>query len=480
LANELIINYRPYETRVALLENGKLAELYIERKNSIDILGNIYKGKVVRVLPGIQAAFVNIGLERTGFLCLQDLSEYEHNNGSLSIEDLLYEGQDIMVQVAKEPTKNKGARLTTNISLPGRRLVLMPFSRHIGISRKIKDKNERERLKEIIEEIRPKDMGIIIRTISKGATKEKLKTEMEFLLKVWENIKTKAQRNSVPILLYKELSITLKAVRDLFTMEVDRLIIDSFEEYTALMSFINSFAPGLRYSIEFYEESGSIFEHYGIESEILKTLQRRVWLKSGGYIVIEQTEALTAIDVNTGSYVGENNPEETVLKTNLEAVKEIAYQIRLRNIGGLIVIDFIDMNKKSNRDKVFNALKEAFNRDKAKTNILYISSLGLVEMTRERTRSDLRGFLAETCPYCSGRGLVRSRQSISYEIFRELERKRNAIGNDKIHVFVHPDVNLFIKEYEQNNIKYLENTLNRKIVFIPKNDLHIEKYEIVS
>ncbi len=479
MAGALIINCRPYETRVALLENGRLAELYIERENSQYILGNIYKGKVIRVLPGIQAAFLNIGLNRTGFLCAQDMNATE-KDAILSIEASLYEGQEIMVQVAKAPTKAKGARLTTNIAIPGRRLVLLPHSTHIGISRKIKDKQERDRLKEIIDEIRPKDMGIIARTISKGVSKDKLSSEIRFLLRLWEEIRSKMERASAPALLYKEPSMTLKAVRDLFTREVDRLVIDSREEYDAVMNFVNSFAPGLRYSIELYDNSSPIFEHYGIEAEIEKTLKRRVCLKSGGYIVIEQTEALTAIDVNTGGYVGKDDPEETALRTNLEAVKEIAYQVRLRNIGGLIVIDFIDMHKKSDRDRVFNALKEAFNKDKAKTNIQYISTLGLVEMTRERTRLDLKESLAETCPYCSGRGLVRSRQSICYEIFRELERKKGTLSDEKIHVLVHPDIEIFIRECEQGHLKEMEQSLRRKIVFIPKGDLHIEKYEIVS
>ena len=475
----LIINCRPYEKRVALLENGRLVELYIERKNSQDITGNIYKGKVVRVIPGIQAAFVNIGLNKTGFLCAQDM--YECGREVLpQIENLLRQGEEVVVQVVKAPTKAKGARLTTNIAIPGRRLVLMPHNRHIGVSKRIKNKEERDRLKKIIEKIRPSNMGIIARTISEGVSKDKLSSEIKFLLRLWEDINLKIKRLPAPALLYRELSITLKAVRDLFTREVDRLIIDSKEEYNALLDFVHSFAPALKHSVELYDESIPIFDYYGIEPEIEKTLQRRVWLKSGGYIVIEQTEALTAIDVNTGSYMGEDDPEETILKTNLEAVKEIAHQIRLRNIGGLIVIDFIDMDKKSDRDRVFNTLKEAFSKDKAKTNIQYISTLGLVEMTRERTRLDLKESLAEICPYCSGRGLVKSRQSICYEIFRELERKTNSLGDEKIHVLVHPEIDMFIKEYEQNHLKQIEQTLCKKIVFVPKGDLHIEKYEIVS
>jgi len=477
LSAQLIINYRSYETRVALLEDGRLAELYIERNNFWDILGNIYKGKIVRVLPGIQAAFVDIGTQRTGFLCIQDMPKRDEED--LRIEDQLYEGQEIVVQVVKSPAKGKGPRLTTNIAIAGRRLVLMPYSSNIGVSKKIKEKEERERLKSIADEIRPDEMGVIVRTISKGTTKEKLQEEMRFLYGLWKDISSKIKSFPAPSLLYREPSITLKAIRDLFTRDVDKLVIDSRGEYKAIMDFINDFAPGLRYCIELYEGSKPIFERYGIEPEIDKLFQQRVPLKSGGFIVIEQTEALTAIDVNTGSYVGEYDVEETALRTNLEAVKEIAYQIRLRNISGLIVIDFIDMEKKANRDKVFSALKDAFNKDKAKTNIQYISNLGLVEMTRERKRLDLRESLTEPCPYCSGRGLVKSRESICYEIFRELEKRKSVLGNEKIHVFVHPEVNLFVREFKEEYIKKLEKDLGKKIVFVPKEELHIENYEIV-
>ncbi len=475
---QLIINSRPYETRVALLEDGRLAELYIERHNFQDILGNIYKGKVVRVLPGIQAAFIDIGIERTGFLGIQDIASHQNQS---RIEDFIYEGQEIVVQVIKAPTKGKGARLTTNLAIAGRRLVLMPYNKNIGVSKKIKEKEERERLKKIATEIRPeKDMGVIVRTISKGMTKEKLKQEMDFLYKLWNDIKEKSKRYSAPSIIHREPSIILKSIRDLFTRDVDKLIIDSLDGYREILGFINDFAPGLRYSIELYRGEKPIFEKYGIEGKINTVFKRKVPLKSGGFIVIEQTEALTAIDVNSGSYVGENDLEETALNINLEAVKEIAHQVRLRNISGLIVIDFIDMEKKSNRDKVFTALKEAFSRDKSKTNIQYISSLGLVEMTRERTRLDLKEVLAEECPYCSGRGLVKSKESISYEIFRELERRKNSLGNEKIHVLLNPDVEEFIKEYKKKYVEEIEERIGKKVVFVPKKEMHIEEYEIVN
>ncbi|MBW1935622.1 MAG: Rne/Rng family ribonuclease, partial [Deltaproteobacteria bacterium] len=423
MASELIINVRNYETRVALVENGVVVELHIERQTGQELAGNIYRGKVIRVLPGMQAAFVDIGLERTGFLYVSDiqkdlieleeemLKNYSRNDeivsedltstyseqapgASANIEDLLCEGQDIMVQIAKEPIGTKGARLTSHISLPGRHLVLMPSVNHIGVSRRIEDREERERLRRIIEEIRPGNLGFIARTVSEGANKRKLKSEMDFLLKLWENIKERMAKLSSPGLLHKDLSISLRSVRDLFTREVDRLIIDSREEYENILEFIEAFAPRLKYSVELYEGTEPIFDSYGIEMEISRSLGKKIWLKSGGYIVIEMTEALTAIDVNTGSYVGSRNLEETILKTNLEAVKEIAYQLRLRNIGGLIVIDFIDMEKKSNRERVFLALKEALSKDKARSHILRMSELGLIEMTRKRTRENINRLLS--------------------------------------------------------------------------------------
>ncbi|MDP6179425.1 MAG: Rne/Rng family ribonuclease, partial [Desulfatiglandales bacterium] len=388
MANELIINATSHETRVALVENGVVVELHIDRKTDQELMGNIYRGKVVRVLPGMQAAFVDIGLDRTGFLYVSDVykdflgleqvmlqnslsdekaspqSSERINSEPLTeiffdIEDLLHEGQAIMVQISKEPMGAKGARLTSHISVPGRHLVLMPTVDHIGVSRRIEDLDERERLKNILQDIRPNDLGFIVRTVSEGADRNKLESEMDFLLKVWANIQKKMSKLSRPGLLYRDLTIPLRSVRDLFTREVDRLIIDSMQEHKNIMEFIETFAPMLRYSVEFYDGIHPIFDAYGIEMEISRALEKKIWLKSGGFIVIEMTEALTAIDVNTGSYVGKRNLEETIMKTNLEAVKEIAYQLRLRNIGGLIVIDFIDMGKKANRDRVFMTLKEA-------------------------------------------------------------------------------------------------------------------------
>ena len=508
MTNELIINARSYETRVALVENGVVVELHIERDRSQELMGNIYRGRVARVLPGMQASFVDISLGRTAFLYVADvyrdfsdleqmmlantntdqdidpidseISQIDQLHGtSLQIEDLLHEGQNIMVQVAKEPLGNKGARLTSHISLPGRHLVLMPTVNHIGISRRIEDKEERERLKGIIRKIRPGPIGFIVRTVAEDGTEKKLEAEMGFLLKLWDNIQGKMEKGTNPGLLHKDLSISLRAVRDLFTKEVDRLVIDSDEEYENIMEFIDTFDPTLKYSVELYEGTDPIFDAFGIEIEISRALGNKIWLKSGGYIVIELTEALTAIDVNTGSYVGKRNLEETIFKTNLEAVKEIAYQLRFRNIGGLIVIDFIDMEKPSNRERVSMALKEALIRDKAKTNILQISDLGLIEMTRKRTRASLNRLLSNSCFYCEGRGTLKSAKTICYEIFRDLEREyTNPEEGGQVYVLVNPEIETVLREDEQKAIIDLEKRIGRGIIIIGKKTFHLEQYEI--
>ena len=509
MTSELVINARPHETRVALVENGVVAELYIERKTGQELMGNIYRGRVVRVLPGMQAAFVDIGQERTAFLYVSDVHRDMLNIDSVmmkkltgesgsqetgreetdgekdqekpaNIEDMLREGQNIMVQVAKEPLGTKGARLTSYISLPGRHLVLLPTVNHIGISRRIEDIAERERLKNIIMDIRPDKSGFIVRTVSEGADSNKLKSEMDFMQKLWKDIKNRMSASTEPGLLYMDLSVSLRAVRDLFTREVDRLIIDDEHEYEKLMEFIDKFAPALRYSIELYNGDDPIFDSYGIEMEISRALDNIIWLKSGGYIVMEMTEALTSIDVNTGSYVGKRNLEETILKTNLEAVKELAYQLRLRNIGGLIVIDFIDMEKPENRQRVFTALTEALSKDKAKTNVLPMSELGLIEMTRKRTRENLGRFLTEPCQYCEGRGVIKSKTTIAYEIFRDLEREPPPVSesDNKVYVQVNPEIANVIKEDEQQSIMGLEKKIKRRIIIISQNDYHMEQYTV--
>jgi len=506
MTNELVINARPHETRVALIENGTVVELHLKRGSEQELLGNIYLGRVLRVLPGMQAAFVEIGIDKPAFLYVTDVyndlrqweqimlqeGEEENNNietisngrmrfqkgSDINIEGLLKEGQEVLVQVSKEPLGTKGARLTSHITLPGRHLVFMPTVDHIGISRRIEDEKERARLKKIMQQLSPPGEGFIVRTVSERAPREKLKSEMEFLTKLWANIQKRKETASAPSILHKELTITLKAVRDLFTKEIDRLVIDSREEYQSIMEFIETFAPNLRYSIELYEGREPIFDAYGIEMEINRALEKKIWLKSGGYIVIEATEALTVIDVNTGSYVGKRNLEETIVKTNLEAVKEIAYQMRLRNIGGLIVIDFIDMNREADREKIFLALKEALEKDKAKTTVLKMSELGLIEMTRKRTKEDINLFLTESCLYCEGRGRLKSPITVCYDIFRDLEREPVSGEEGKVYLLVNPEIEKVLKEEERYSVMELEKKINRRIIIIGKNDFHLEQYEI--
>ncbi len=518
--NELIINVTYHEKRVALLENGELVELHIERSGEQGIVGNIYMGRVVRVLPGMQAAFVDVGLDRAAFLYVADVvdqidelemltgpneaaseegagekdedrSERDTVNGEstgrrpfhhpeVAIEELLREGQEIMVQVAKEPIGTKGARLTSHITLPGRHLVLMPNVDHVGVSRRIEDEAERTRLKTIVESNRPPEMGFIIRTAAVGKEEDALKNDIEFLCDLWQTVFKKSKKTHAPTLLHSDLSITLRAMRDLFNADVERVVIDAKDEYEKILSFLGRHIPRLNCAIELYEGEEPIFDHYGLEVEIARALQRKVWLRSGGYIVIEQTEALTAIDVNTGRFVGKRNLEDTILKTNLEAVKEICYQLRLRNIGGIIIIDFIDMEKDTHREKVFQALREQLNADRAKTNILKISELGLVEMTRKRIRDSISRVLSESCPYCEGKGYVKSKVSICGEIFREMQKEMKTFAGKTLVLHVHPDIADLLYEDERAGIEFLERKYGKRIQIKDKSTYHIEQFEIVG
>jgi len=506
MSKELIINATDHETRVAFVEDGNPRELFIERPKKSDITGNIYKGRVVRVLPGMEAAFVDIGLEQAAFIYVADVlnnyQEFEHlmqsapdegeNNiidlnmekrppvldQAFMIQDLLHEGQEIVVQVSKAPIGNKGSRVTTRLSLPGHLLVLMPTTDHIGVSRRIEDENERARLKEILTGLRSDHYGLIARTVSEGVNMEKLANEMNFLVSLWLDIQKREANGPVPSMLHKELNVTLRAVRDLFTHEVDKLVIDSKRGYEEILGFLDTFMPRLKICVELYEDSEPIFDACNLESEISRALKKKVWLKSGGYIVIEHTEALVAIDVNTGRYVGRQSLEETILKTNLDAVKEIAYQIRLRDIGGLIIIDFIDMEKKSNRERVYNALQEALKKDRSKTHVLPMSELGLIQMTRKRTRETLNRMLCEPCFYCEGEGYLKSRRTVCYNIYRDIRRESGEMLGQCITVKVHPDIAELLLGEENSLVDSLEATLNKKIIVRPDPHFHLEQYEI--
>ena len=506
MGSELVINVTPLETRVALLENGILVEIYIEREKDRGIAGNIYKGKVVRILPGMQVAFVDIGLNKSAFLYVDDVfydfkdieAEMLRQNGDeeestydqledersspakqvFQINDLLIEGQELLVQVSKGRIGSKGPRITSHISLPGRYLVLLPNVNHVGISRRIENEKERKRLKEIVQKTKPQEMGFIVRTASEGMGEDDIKLDKDYLIKLWENIQKKQANSPTPSLIHRDLNLTLKEIRDISSKDIDSIIVDSKEEYNNILKFTEMFMPQLSHLVTLYEREDPIFDYYGIEIEINRAFGERVWLKSGGYIVIERTEAVTTIDVNTGRYVGKGNPEDTILRTNLEAVKEIAYQLRLRDIGGIIIIDFIDMKKEESREKVFQTLKEVLTKDKSRTNILRISELGLVEMTRKRTSEDLIGYLSEPCFYCDGKGFLKSKETICYEIFRGIKKEAAKIPGNKIFVALHPEVADLIYEEERSYLEDLENHIKKKIIIKVKENLHIEQFEI--
>lgn len=497
MSTEIIIHATREETRVAFLENKDVVELYIDRKKEGGIVGNIYKGRVAKILPGLQAAFVDIGLDRAAFLYVSDAGadaeEYarmieeeglegrtEFKSTQHSIEDILQEGQEIMVQVSKEPIGTKGARITSYISLPGRYLVLMPTVDHVGISRRIKDNRERTRLKEMVQSFKKPAMGYIVRTASEGVEKESIIADAEFLDLLWQNIQKKREGASAPDLLYSELDLIFRTVRDVFTSKVDRLVIDSKTEYERIMEFVRLYLPNMLPRVELYEVDEPIFESYDIEAEINRALGKKVWLKSGGYIVIDHTEALTIIDVNTGKYVGKRDPEETITQTNLEAVREVAYQLRLRNIGGIIIIDFIDMEKEKNREKVFHAMQEAFEEDPARTNIIRMSELGLIEMSRKRTRENLMRTMCESCSYCTGRGYTKSATTICYEIFRKIRKISRTTKDKKILVTVHPSVANLIFDEERQIIEELEKEYQKRIVIKGDPSIHIEEYDILT
>jgi ribonuclease G len=497
MTRELVINTTSHETRVALLEGGHIAELYIEREREMGIVGNIYKGRVIRVLPGMQAAFVDIGLEKAAFLYVADVFDEMNevaryvdgdNSGTDQaeaveqplppIEDLLKEGQEILVQISKEPISTKGARITSHISLPGRHLVYMPTVDHVGISRRIEEEEERERLRELVERIKPEGSGFIVRTVSEGKSEADLAADMDFLVELWKEISSGVEDLKVPALVHSDLDVTSKVLRDILTEDVRRIIVDSQDEYNKIVRFIRTFMPKLNYCIELYDGDEPIFDSFGLEVEISRALGKKVWLKSGGSIIIEQTEALTAIDVNTGRYVGKHNLEDTILKTNLEALKEIAFQLRLRNIGGLIIVDFIDMEKEPHREKVHAVFEEVLKNDKNKTNILKISELGLIEMTRKRVRESIGRTLCEPCSYCEGKGYVKGHLTVIYEILRELQRELKGLPAGRVTLLANPAIAGLLIDEERTGIDELEQETGRSVVINSRPGFHIEQFEI--
>ncbi len=502
---ELVVNVTDLETRIALVENGTIVEVFIDRGDDSNITGNIYKGKVQRVLPGMQAAFINIGINQAAFIHVNDVLKYnyndllhefddnseDYNNDDLDniynnekeipeyrIEDVLTEGQEIVVQVAKSPISTKGARVTCHISLPGRFVVLMPTVDHIGVSRRIENEEERIRLKDLITSVRKEKNGYICRTAAEGVTKEQVIKEMEMLNNLWNSIQKKSDNVSSSYLLHRDLTLTLRAIRDLLTHEADRLIIDSKKGYESVKNFIEKIMPDSNVTIELYNNEEPIFEYKNIEGDIARALKKKVWLKSGGYIIIEQTEALTSIDVNTGRFVGKHNFEETILKTNLEAVKEIAYQIRLRNMGGIIVIDFIDMKKISNQEKIYNSFIEVLKKDKSKTNVLPMSELGLIQMTRKRVRKSLTRMLCDSCSICSGHGYLLSKKSICLNIYREVLRQSRDMKGGRFTIRVNPQIAEYLHYVETKILTSLEEIIGTQIQIYPNTYFHIEEFDV--
>jgi ribonuclease G len=657
----LVINAAGRETRVALVENGQIAEFYLERKKDKGIVGNIYKGRVTRVLPGMQAAFVDIGLEKAAFLYVTDvfydpdfsraqfeLTEGEHDdapevpeiadnteealaqsagqdlgpeeaepsgeppapeaatqssgtadlgprsdlpqgaglpsqpeaaplaqaapplsdgasaalplssmgaepvaaNGRTAeghgppaeempapsatpgsaeawqpaartasepevrgdrrarerqrygreerdrdhgrnrteerfknrkparIEELLKVGQEVLVQISKDPIGTKGARLTSHISIPGRHLVFMPTVDHVGISRRISNEKERRHLREIVDRLRPPGTGFIVRTVAENVPQEKLESDIRFLIEVWNECIRRSEKGKGPGLLYPDLDLILRATRDLFAHDVEKLVIDDRDEYERVRTFVTAQDPALRDRVLLHEEEEPIFDAYGIEQEINRAVQRKVWLRSGGYLIIDQAEALTAIDVNSGRYVGKKSLEETITKINVEAAKEIVYQLRLRNIGGIIICDFIDMEKSTNRDKVFKTLQEALGRDKAKTNVLRISELGLVEMTRKRVRESIGRVLHEDCSVCDGRGFVKTATTICYEIFRQIRREASNFKESLLIINCSSDVAALLQGDERQELRHLMDRFNKSIQVKAQQNYHREQYDI--
>jgi ribonuclease G len=486
MRREIIINASPSETRIALLEDKQLVEVMVERPESVRRVGDIYKGRVNAVLPGMQAAFVDLGLEKSAFLHASDLTpdsdledlfdedeDGDENHGGHGgrggrggrgrreepvprIEDALKKGQEVLVQVTKEPIGTKGPRVTTQVSLPGRFLVLMPGHEHIGVSRKIEDRAERARLKGLIREIRPRDAGVIVRTVGAEQGKKEFQSDIKYLEQLWSKIESKAQRAKAPALLHQEMEFTTGLIRDIFNEDVDQLVIDSREEHKSILKYLSTYAPDFKQRVKLYRGEVPIFDHFEIESEIEKAMERKVWLKKGGYITIDQTEALVAIDVNTGRFTGKKSQEETILKTNLEAAVEIARQLRLRDLGGIIVLDFIDMEDEQNRKSVSDTLRQHLRRDRARTKSFAVSELGLIEMTRQRQRPSLANYFNEDCPECEGTGKVLSLQSAALKIERMLRRVGQRSKEKQLILRVHPDVAVHLVEQNADRLGRLE------------------------
>jgi ribonuclease G len=537
MTKEMIISSSAHETRVAILEDDQVAEIFIERERQRGIVGNLYKGRVSKVLPGMQSAFVDLGLERDGFLYVSDVvatfEEFDRldtdddppllqgdgaasarpgapaggGNGSAAtlprggpgrrdrdrdkgpepkIEELLKEGQEIIVQIAKEPLGTKGARLTSHATMPGRFLVFMPTVDHVGVSRKIESREERSRLRGIVREFREQHGftgGVIIRTAAGSRPKEDIVSDLSYFHRVWTEIRQKAESSRAPALVYQEQSLVAKLLRDLLTEEFSAIRIDNASEYRRILELIERIMPSLASKVKLYEKDYPIFEEYGVQAEIDRALRSKVWLKSGGSIVINQTEALVAIDVNTGRYVGKKTAgrlEDTILKTNLEAVKEIVRQIRLRDLGGIIVLDFIDMEEKKNRQKVFQTVEQELRKDRAPSKGIQVSDFGLVIITRKRVKQSLERVLTEPCPYCAGSSVIKSTATICYEILSEVRKIGADLNGQSLVLRVNPDIARALRDEERAVFRDLKQSLGREIALRPDMQLHHEQFDLIA
>jgi ribonuclease G len=490
VSTEILINVAPRENRAALIENGVLMELFVERQSRRGIVSNLYKGRVQRVLPGMQAAFIDVGLERTAFLHAADIATPISENTlagapeALDIKRLLNEGDDILVQVVKDPMGTKGARLTTFVALPSRLMVYMPRGEGVGVSARIEDEAERARLKALVSESIASDGehhggGYIVRTAAQGVDAAAIREDMEYLCRLWQHVREKGLRSRAGELVYEDLPLPTRILRDELARGVDRVLVDSATAHAQMLEFAAAFMPGSTTSIELYQGARPIFDLHGVEDETAKALERSVSLKSGGHLVIDQTESMTTIDVNTGGFVGHRNLEDTIFRTNLEAAVAIARQLRLRNLGGIIIIDFIDMTDPAHRTQVMDALQRALAGDHAQTHIASVSSLGLVEMTRKRTRDSLEHLLCAACPSCDGRGFVRTPETVCHEIFREIVRQSRQFQSRELLILAHQNVIDRLLDEESAVLAELEHQVGRPIRLQVEALYGFDQYDVV-
>ena len=485
--DDILINVTPQETRVAVIASGVVQELHVERAANRGLVGNVYMGRVARVLPGMQSAFIEIGLERAAFLHVADIWE-ERGNGNgepraplRPIEKILAEGQPLMVQVVKDPIGTKGARLSTQISVAGRLLVHLPQDPHIGVSQRIEDENERRQLRDRLQAVLPEGEkgGFIIRTMAEAATESELAADIQYLRRLWQDIRTRAASGAAPSLLYQDLSLAQRVLRDFVNDETGRILIDSRENFAKLQQFAQDYVPGVLARLQHYGGDRPLFDLYNVEDEIERALARRVELKSGGYLIIDQTEAMTTVDVNTGGFVGVRNFDDTIFKTNLEAAQVIARQLRLRNLGGIIVIDFIDMENPDHRDAVLAEFNKALSRDRTKMTVNGFTALGLVEMTRKRTRESLAHVLCEPCGTCGGRGELKTARTVCYEILREILREARQFNAREFRILASQSViDLFLEE-ESQSLAMLGDFIGKPVSMQVESSYTQEQFDVV-